>query len=63
LKSHVTRNYLDRRKLLAVTLNNPRINQISLYSFRHYRETMLYLQTRDLYHCKWWLVIAELRIQ
>jgi integrase len=53
--AHFTRNYLDRRKLLAVTLNNPRINQISLYTFRHFRATMLYLATRDLYHCKWWL--------
>ena len=53
--AHFTRNYLDRRKLLAITLNNPRINQISLYTFRHFRATMLYLATRDIYHCKWWL--------
>ena len=53
--SHFTRNYLDRRREISKNLNNPRLLQISLYTFRHWRATMLYLATRDIYHCKWFL--------
>ncbi len=53
--THFTRNYLDKRREIALNLNNPRIKQISLYTFRHWRATMLYLATRDIYHCKWFL--------
>jgi integrase/recombinase XerD len=43
------RHYLENtRKILAETNNNPRFLQIHLHSFRHFRATMLYAQTRDL---------------
>jgi len=53
--SHFTKNYLNNRKEVATNLNNPRIKQISLYTFRHWKATMLYLATRDIFHCKWFL--------
>jgi len=43
------------RRHLALKLNNPRINQIAFKSFRHFRGTMLYHQTKDILYCKWFL--------
>ena len=53
--SHFTRNYLDRRREISNKLNNPRLKQISLYTFRHWKATIEYIKTRDIFHCKWLL--------
>ena len=43
------RHYLDNtRRTLAETQNNPRFHQIHLHTFRHFRATSLYAQTKDL---------------
>jgi integrase len=43
------RHYLENtRKMLAETNSNPRFNSVHLHTFRHFRATMLYGQTRDL---------------
>src|SRR2546428_2426767 len=42
------KDFENTRKILAETNNNPRFLQIHLHSFRHFRATMLYAQTRDL---------------
>ena len=47
--SAAARHYLENaRKILAESNNNPRFLQIHLHSFRHFRATMAYAQTRDL---------------
>jgi integrase len=53
--THFTRNYIDRRRMIADNLKNPRIKQISLYTFRHWKATAEYLKTRDIFHVKWLL--------
>jgi len=53
--SHFTRNFIDRRREIANKLKNPRIMQISLYTFRHWKATTEYLKTRDIFHVKWLL--------
>ncbi|MEM2975834.1 MAG: tyrosine-type recombinase/integrase [Candidatus Bathyarchaeia archaeon] len=40
--------FLKARKKLAANLQNPRLNQISFHTFRHWKATMLYHQTKDL---------------
>lgn len=52
---HFTRGYLKNRKVVSEKLQNPRLRQISLYSFRHWKATMLYLRTRDIFYVKTWL--------
>ncbi len=43
------RRYFERtRKFLAQTQNNPRFLNTHLHSFRHFRATMLYHQTKDI---------------
>jgi integrase len=44
---HFTRGYLKNRKTVSEKLQNPRLRQISLDTFRHWKATMLYLRTRD----------------
>ncbi len=47
------RRYLEKtRKILARTQNNPRFLGIHLHTFRHFRATMLYAQTRDILHVR-----------
>ncbi len=47
------RKYLEKtRKILAKSHSNPRYLSIHLHTFRHFRATMLYAQTRDLLHVK-----------
>ena len=47
------RKYLENtRKILARTHNNPRFLSIHLHTFRHFRATMLYAQTRDILYVK-----------
>jgi integrase len=43
------------RKRLAFSLQNPRLLKISLHTFRHWKATMLYHQTRDPYYVKQFL--------
>ena len=48
------RDYLcAERKALAEKLNNPRINQISFHTLRHWKGTMEYYQTKDIMHVKY----------
>jgi integrase len=47
------RKYLETtRKILAKSQNNPRFLLIHLHTFRHFRATMLYAQTRDILHVR-----------
>lgn len=41
-------SYLKQRKTLARKLQNPRLTQIHFHTFRHWKGTMLYHQTKDL---------------
>jgi integrase len=49
---HFTRNYQKQRKRIAIKLENPRLNEISLRTFRHWKATMEYVRTRDIIHVK-----------
>ena len=49
---HFTRNFTKQRKRLADKLKSPRLGQISLYTFRHWKATMTYLKTRDIFFVK-----------
>jgi len=50
--SHFTRNYVKQRKRIALKLRNPRLSQISLRTFRHWKGTMEYARTKDIIHVK-----------
>jgi len=50
--SHFARNYQKTRNRLANKLQNPRLRQISLRTFRHWKATMLYYQTKDILYVK-----------
>lgn len=47
--SKSTRNslYYRERKKVAYKLGNPRLRKIGLHTFRHWRATMMYHETRD----------------
>jgi integrase len=47
--------YERARNLLAVKLENPRIHEIAFKSFRHWKATMVYHQTKDILYVKWFL--------
>ncbi|MEM3005876.1 MAG: tyrosine-type recombinase/integrase [Candidatus Bathyarchaeia archaeon] len=47
--------FLKTRKRLANKLQNPRIERITFHTFRHWKATMLYHQTRDPYYVKQFL--------
>jgi integrase len=49
------------RKRLAIKLQNPRLCKISFHTFRHWKATELYHQTRDAYYVKDFLGHKELR--
>ena len=49
---HFARNYCKVRKRIAERQHNPRLNQISLRTFRHYKATMEYVRTKDILHVK-----------
>jgi len=53
--------FLKARKRLAAKLQNPRLLSISFHTFRHWKATMLYHQTRDPYYVKQFLGHKELR--
>ena len=44
------RNYELQRKRLAAKLGNPRLSQITLHTFRHWKATYEYHKTRDILH-------------
>lgn len=45
-------NYVQQRKRLAKKLQNPRLNQITFHTFRHWKATMEYHRTKDILHVK-----------
>ena len=47
--------FIDTRKRLAQTLQNPRLLRISFHTFRHWKATMLYHQTKDPYYVQHFL--------
>jgi len=49
------------RKRLAAKLQNPRLQRISFHTFRHWKATMLYHQTKDPYYVKNFLGHKSLR--
>ena len=49
---HFRRNYIKIRKNLAIKLNNPRLNQITFHTFRHYKATWEYYRTKDILYVK-----------
>jgi len=44
--------YYKARKRIARKLQNPRISRIHLHTFRHWKATMLYHQTKDILYVK-----------
>ncbi|MBS7619334.1 site-specific integrase [Candidatus Bathyarchaeota archaeon] len=50
LLEHFAQNYRHQRKSVAWKLNNPRINQITFKTLRHFKATMEYHKTRDILH-------------
>jgi integrase/predicted RNA-binding Zn-ribbon protein involved in translation (DUF1610 family) len=47
--------FIDTRKRLAATLQNPRLQRVSFHTFRHWKATMLYHQTKDPYYVQHFL--------
>ena len=47
--------FIDTRKRLAQTLQNPRLLRISFHTFRHWKATTLYHQTKDPYYVQHFL--------
>ena len=45
-------SYTKTRKLAAKNLNNPRIKQIAFHTFRHWKATIEYHNTKDVIHVK-----------
>jgi integrase len=54
-------SYQKTRKRLAVKLQNPRLRKISFHTFRLWKATGLYHETKDLYYVKDFLGHKELR--
>jgi integrase len=44
------RPYTRQRKRIALKLGNPRLNQITFHTFRHWKATMEYHKTKDILH-------------
>jgi integrase len=47
--------YIKMRNQLAAKMANPRLQQIALRSFRHWKATTEYAKTKDILHVKWLL--------
>jgi integrase len=45
-------NFMRRRKQLARTLANPRIQKVTFHSFRHFYASMLYFKTKNILYVK-----------
>jgi integrase len=54
-------NYYKTRRSLAFKLQNPRLKQIGLHTFRHWKATMEYHKTRDILHVQQVLGHRDLR--
>jgi len=54
-------NYYKTRKSMAFKLQNPRLKQISLHTFRHWKATMEYHKTKDILHVQQLLGHRDLR--
>ena len=52
---------LKTRKQLAFKLQNPRLREIGLHTFRHWKATMEYHKTRDILHVQQLLGHRDLR--
>lgn len=48
--SNLRRTFQRQRKRIAHKLGNPRLNQITFHTFRHWKATILYHQTKDVYY-------------
>jgi integrase len=48
----IRKNFLKQRNRIARTLQNPRIKEIHLHTFRHWKATMEYHKTKDILHVK-----------
>jgi integrase len=46
------RAYQIQRKRIASNLHNPRISKITFHTFRHFKATMEYYRTKDVFHVK-----------
>jgi integrase len=44
--------FTKSRKRLAIKLQNPRLLKITFHTFRHWKATNLYHQTKDIYYVK-----------
>jgi integrase len=53
--------FTKTRKALAMKLGNPRLLRISFHTFRHWKATQLYHETKDPYYVKDFLGHKELR--
>jgi integrase len=58
---YICESYRKLRNTLAKKLQDPTIQQIRLYDFRHFKATMEYHKTRDLLHIKALLGHKDLR--
>lgn len=47
-KATIERLFYTFRRRTAIKLNNPRLKQIHFHTFRHWKATILYHQTKDL---------------
>jgi integrase len=54
-------NVYKTRKSLAFKLQNPRLKEIGLHTFRHWKATMEYHKTRDILHVQQLLGHRDLR--
>ena len=48
-------SFYDSRKRIVRKLQNPRLQQISFHTLRHWKATMLYHQTKDILYVKQFL--------
>ncbi len=54
-------NFYKTRKSIAFKLQNPRLKEIGLHTFRHWKATMEYHKTRDIFHVQQLLGHRDLR--
>jgi integrase len=52
LLNYFRKNFIHQRRKVAAKVQNPRINQITFHTLRHWGATMEYPQTKDILHVK-----------
>ena len=57
----MSHNFYLQRKNIIRKLNNPKIRQIKLHTFRHWKGTLEYHKTRDILHVRYVLGHKTLR--